>query len=625
MESSGSAVRRLDRPVDNATDHILGNPDAPLTLVEYGSYSCPHCRAANAHLTEVRDELGNRLKYVFRHRPVTGSILARRAADLAERAPPEKFWETHMMLMTRSAVLTEDDLKAVASDLGIDHEPPDQNEREETAAEARVAADMQSAVASGVRFTPTFFINGRRYDGPWDTSSFRDAIIGRLGFRVLNAATSFAGWGPSAGLLLIIAALIAVIVTNTGAGPAFTAFWERYAGVAFGDLDFRLSLLHWINDGLLTIFFLVVGLEIKREFTVGHLASRKQATLPIAAALGGMIAPIILYSLVNPNPLWANGWGVPMATDTAFAVAIMVMMGSRVPIELRVFLTAAAIIDDIGSVAVVAVFYSGDMHWGWLGAAAAVTAALGFLNYGKVYRLTPYLLLGIVLWFCVHEGGLHATLAGIVLAAFIPTRPPPDLGALMIQANAIVTEEARHSHEVLRQGPSDGAMRALNTIYDRLESPADRLLRVAAARSSYLVLPLFALANGGVLIATDVFEGHSGLMLAIFVGLFIGKPLGFFALSWLAVRLRLADLPHGYNWRQLLGAGALAGIGFTMSLFIAGQAFSLETDFAAAKIAIFGASILSALVGVAILWNANSANEEADAPATAEPAKAPAE
>ncbi|MCW5713362.1 MAG: Na+/H+ antiporter NhaA [Bauldia sp.] len=626
MAHAGSEVHRLDRPVDNAVDHILGNPDAPLTLVEYGSYSCPHCRAANAHLTEVRDELGNRLKYVFRHRPVTGSELARRAADLAERAPPEKFWDTHIKLMTRSATLTEEDLKAVAADLGIDHEDAEQAAREEAAAKARVAADMQSAVSSGVRFTPTFFINGRRYDGPWDTVSFRDAIIGRLGPRVLAAAISFAGWGPSAGLLLIIAALVAVILTNTGVGEDFTSFWEREAGITIGSLEFHMSLLHWINDGLLTIFFLVVGLEIKREFTVGHLASRKSATLPIAAALGGMIVPVILYLLVNQNPAWGNGWGVPMATDTAFAVAIMVMMGSKVPIELRVFLTAAAIIDDIGAVAVVAVFYSGDMHWEWLGAAAAVTAALGFLNYGKVYRLTPYLILGVILWFCVHEGGLHATLAGIVLAAFIPTRPPPDLGALMIQANAIVTEEAKHSNEVLRQGPSDGAMRALNTIYDRLESPADRLLRVAAARSSYVVLPIFALANGGVLIATDVFAGHTGLMLAIFAGLFIGKPAGFFLLAWLAVRLKLADPPHGYNWRQLLGAGSLAGIGFTMSLFIAGQAFALESDFAAAKIAIFGASILSALAGVAILWNANKANEdeEADEP-EGQPARALAE
>jgi Na+:H+ antiporter, NhaA family len=435
---------------------------------------------------------------------------------------------------------------------------------------------------------------------------------------VRSAALDFASWGPSAGVLLLLATVLAVALTNSPLGPRFAALWHQELGLTLGDGGFHLSLLHWVNDGLLTVFFLVVGLEIKREFTVGHLASWRSAALPIAAAIGGMVAPAALYLLVIPEGPWTHGWGVPMATDTAFAVALIVMMGARVPIELRIFLTAAAIVDDIGAIVVVALFYSGELHVGYLAGAALITGALALLNHAHVYRVMPYTLLGIALWACVHAGGLHATLAGVILALCIPTRPPANLKALATQATTIIAAEARRGGDVLQHGPSLPAMRALDEIHDRLESPADRLLRHAGARSSYLVLPLFALANAGVVIAMDVVAGHEQLMLAIIAGLVLGKPLGLISASALAVALGVAVKPDAYSWRQLAGAGALAGIGFTMSLFIAGQAFPAASDFAAAKIAVFAASILSALIGVALLWNAGQTAEE-NAPATRNP------
>jgi NhaA family Na+:H+ antiporter len=512
--------------------------------------------------------------------------------------------------MTRSKALTEEDLVAVAEEFGLPLGNTKEAKEAARRAKARVDADVKSARASGVMMTPTFFINRRRYDGPWDESSFADAMLGRLGHRVRAAALDFAAWAPSAGILLLIAAVVAVIVTNSPLGPGFGAFWERYFGFSFGDVSFRLPLIDWVNDGLLTIFFLVVGLEIKREFTVGHLASLRSAALPIAAAIGGMVVPAGLYVLLIPAGPWAHGWGVPMATDTAFAVALIVMMGSRVPVELRIFLTAAAIVDDIGAILVVAFFYSEGVHFEYLALAVAITAGLALLNQARVYSLLPYMLLGILLWAFVHEGGLHATLAGVVLALFIPTRPPPDLSTLTAQANAILAAEARHSDEVLRHGPSVPALQALEAIHDRLESPADRLLRHAGARSSYIILPIFALANAGVPLTMEVVRGHEPLMLAIMAGLVIGKPLGLFAASALAVWMRVAVKPDEYSWRQLTGAGALAGIGFTMSLFIASQAFPTDTDFAAAKIAVFVASVISALIGVALLWNAERQAED---------------
>jgi NhaA family Na+:H+ antiporter len=295
-----------------------------------------------------------------------------------------------------------------------------------------------------------------------------------------------------------------------------------------------------------------------------------------------------------------------MATDTAFAIALIVMLGSRVPVELRIFLTAAAIVDDIGAIAVVALFYSHDLHAGYLVAAAAITGALALLNRLGIYRVTPYVLLGIALWATVHGGGLHSTLAGVVLAIFVPTRDPPNLRALMAQADAVLIAEARHTDDELRHGPSAPAMEALDAIHDRLESPADRMLRTLSLRSNYVVLPLFALANAGVALTAGSLSGHTPLMLAIILGLAAGKPLGLLSVSALAVWLGVASKPDAYSWRQLAGAGALAGIGFTMSLFIAGEAFHAESDFAAAKIAVFTASALSAVIGIAVLWTSRS-------------------
>jgi len=592
---------RLVPPVDDTRDHILGPVDAAITLVEYGSYDCSYCRAANDSIAAVRDRFGDRMRYVFRQRPIPNNDRARRAAELAEQADGEHFWDTHIALMTRSETLTEEDLAAVAADLRADREHPPDDETARRARE-RVEADAASAQASGAFGTPAFFINNRQYDGPWDENSLSDAMTCTLDYRMRSVALDFVRWGPSAGVLLFLTTVLALVLANSPWAAAFESFWHYPLGLTFGETGFQMSLRHWIDDGLLTVFFLVVGLEIKREFTVGHLASRRSAALPIAAAIGGMIVPALLYLLLIPAGPWTRGWGIPMATDTAFAIALIAVMGSRVPVELRVFLTAAAIVDDIGSILVVAAFYSSALHLGYLAAGAACVAMLAFLNQSKVYRALPYMMVGALLWACVHGSGLHATLAGVLLAFFIPTRPPPNLTALVAQANVILTTEQEHSGRVLRHGPSVPALRALDSIHDRLESPADRVLRRVGSQSTYLVLPLFALANAGVSITAEAWNGHGSLLTAVIAGLVIGKPVGLISASLLAVWTGLAEKPDAYTWRQLGGAGVLAGIGFTMSLFIAGQAFPADADFNAAKLAILSASILAAVLGFALLW-----------------------
>ena len=242
---------RLDRPVDHETDHVLGAADAEIMLVEYGSYACPHCRAANERIAQARDQLGNRVRYAFRHRPLRDNSLAFRAAELAELThTPQAFWSAHIKLMTRSMPLTVDDLVAVATDLGVNADFALGDNDAVRHARARVEADIASSRASGVRFTPTFYINRRRYDGPWDESSLVDAMLGTLGHRVRTAAFDFASWGPSAGILLVLATVAAIAITNSPLGPAFEALWRQELGLSLGDAAFRRSILHWVNDGL---------------------------------------------------------------------------------------------------------------------------------------------------------------------------------------------------------------------------------------------------------------------------------------------------------------------------------------------------------------------------------------
>ena len=431
-------------------------------------------------------------------------------------------------------------------------------------------------------------------------STIRCAVQGH---RLQTAALDFVSWAPSTGLLLLLGTFLALLVSNSGAGPVSQDFWHSPVGIRVGERGFVLSVLDWVNHGLLSVFFLVVGLEIKREFTVGRLASKRAAAMPIAAALGGMTAPVLIYLAVVPGGPLVAGWGITVATDTAFAVALIVLLGDRVPVELRVFLTAVVIVDDLVAIAIIALVYAETISLSYLVAAGLCSGLLVAINRWNIYRALPYALLGILLWFFLHEAGIHATLAGVILAVVTPTRPPPNLRALTAQAQLVIQADlAQGGEAVLQHGPSGPALRALDMIHDRVESPASKLLRTVEPWSSYFVLPVFALANAGLVWSAGILEGHTRFALAIVVGLVVGKPLGIVTAAWIAVRLRVAEKPEAYTWRQLAGAGALAGIGFTMSLFIAGQAFPNSADFAAAKVAIFAASLIAGVLGVLILW-----------------------
>ena len=591
-------------------EHSLGNDRAPITLLEYGSFHCPYCQAAHEVVATLRDRFGERMRYVFRHRPITGDELARQAAVVAEYANETsgRYWEAHDALMKQGPQLDVEYLDGLAADMELP--PRDENEAAWKRAEATVAADMASAVQAAARVSPTFVINGRRYEGPWDENALAEAMERSPAQRFQAAALNFVRWAPSAGLLLLLATVLALGFANSPLGPALEAIFTMPAGIALGDFAFRMTVREWINDALLTVFFLVVGLEIKREFTVGRLATRTAAALPFAAAVGGMLVPALLYLAIVPPGPWSDGWAIPTTTDTAFAVALVAVLGSRVPVELRIFLTAAVVVDDLVAIALVAIFYSSHFELSWAITSAVVTAMLVGLNRAGVYRPLPYALLGVLLWVCLHASGLHATLAGIIVAVVTPTRPPANLKALVAQAQGVLDADRRLSPEnVLRHGPSEPALHALDAIHERIESPANRLLRTTEPWSSYFVLPIFAFANAGLVFAPQVLEGHGRLIGAIAVGLVLGKPIGMLLGTALAVRIGIAVKPAAYSWRQLAGAAALAGIGFTMSLYISGKALPEPADFAAAKIGIFIASLCAGVIGAALLWIAGRNRE----------------
>ena len=595
---------RLMQPVNADDDHVLGNPDAPITLVEYGSYFSSASHVAHEVITNLRDQFGDQLRYVYRHLPLPNHERAKKAAILAEYAAEttNNFWDVHDVLMDRESK-GEVDIERVGKDFNLPM-PDMVDNMELKIARKRVEEDIQGAQESGAILAPTFYINDRLYEGPWDESSLSEAMKGSTGYRVKIAAFDFVRWGPSAGIALIVMVLIALGWANFEPyGAQFLNFWNKPLGFRAGGFSFDLPLISWINDGLLSIFFLVVGLEVKREFTVGRLTKPRAAGLPLAGSFGGVVVPALIYLLIVPFGPLSIGWGTTISTDTAFAIAIIAFMGNRVPVELRVFLTVCAIVDDLISILVVAIFYTDDINTWYLVGSGVLTIILMVLNKWRIYGLLPYIILGLLLWFFLHEGGIHATLAGVILALCIPTRPPVNFKSLNAQIQRIYKAETHFGADrLLERGPSKRSIEILNTLHDRIESPASKVLHTVEPWSTYFVLPLFALANSGVIITTDVFTSDLQLMMAIFLGLVVGKPAGIFLFSWLAVRFNIADKPASYNWRQLFGAGALAGIGFTMSLFIASEAFPIPTDFAAAKIAIFIASIVAGILGAIVLW-----------------------
>ncbi len=378
--------------------------------------------------------------------------------------------------------------------------------------------------------------------------------------------------------------------------------------IGVGGALLTLSLHHWINDGLMAIFFFGIGLEIKREVLVGELASPRHAALPIAAAIGGMLVPAALYILFNAGTPAANGWGVPMATDIAFAIGILTMLGKRVPMALKVFLAALAIVDDLGAVVVIALFYTATIHLESVWAALAILVALMVVNRQGVRHPAAYVVLGIGLWLAVLSSGIHATIAGVLLAMTIPSRARIDTDQFLAQNRATLVEFERAGHSREDEFISEAhqsALQALKASAIYVQTPMERLEHALHPWITFVIMPIFALANAGVSFSGfDVSALTDPVVLGVFLGLVVGKQTGIMAFVWVAVRSGVAALPFDVRWLHLYGAACLAGIGFTMSLFIANLAFGQGPELASAKLGILGASVIAGLAGWMILRSA---------------------
>jgi NhaA family Na+:H+ antiporter len=378
------------------------------------------------------------------------------------------------------------------------------------------------------------------------------------------------------GKFLIAAAVVALIITNSSWREAYEGFWQHHFYIGLGDWGISETFKHWIDEGLMSIFFLVVGLEVKREIIRGELQTLRAASLPIMAAVGGMIIPIAIYMIANAGGAGFHGWGIPMTTDTALALGVLALLGDRVPSTLKIFLLAVMVADDIGAIATIAVFYNHDIQLMPLLIAAGVLLVILVAQWVKMLRLTTFVILGVCLWLAVHASGVHASIAGAILGLAAPIVP--------------------RTRKITRK------------------AIAERLERSLIPVTTFVIIPLFALANTGVVLNMGVFEDNDAARVGagIIGGLVLGKVVGILLGSWVAVKLLgITPLPRDVRWGHILGGGLLAGIGFTLSIFIAELSFGSSEYIDAAKISIFGASIISALVGMFVLWRQPRHHERA--------------
>ncbi len=435
--------------------------------------------------------------------------------------------------------------------------------------------------------------------------------------RFVRPLLQFTHVEAAGGVILLVAAIAALLWANLGFfGDSYDHFWETHLHITIGSFEFDESFKHIVNDALMAIFFFVVGLEIKRELVVGELNDPRRAALPAIAALGGMIVPALIYVAFNAGTDASGGWGIPMATDIAFSVGVLSLLGRRVSVGAKLFLLALAIADDIGAIAVIAIFYTSDLATGWLLAAIGGLAVVAFSSRIGIRANSYYWTIGAIVWFFVFESGVHATLAGVALGFLTPVRPWYSDKDYYKRSTWILTQFDMDNASPDRRAKVDQHALALSSIAKESVSPLDRLERQLHPWSSFVIVPLFALANAGVRFTGIelVEETTSAVSLGVALGLVVGKTIGITAFTYLAVRLGLGKLPKRTSWQQIFGLAALAGIGFTVSLFITELAFTEGLNAAVytdrAKIGIFVGSTIAGILGWWLLKRGSSTPPE---------------
>jgi Na+:H+ antiporter, NhaA family len=423
--------------------------------------------------------------------------------------------------------------------------------------------------------------------------------------QLLSPIQKFIHSETAGGIVLMSMTILALIIANSPLAHAYDELLHTYIGVSVGPFVLRETVLHWINDGLMAIFFFVVGLELKREALVGELADLRRAALPIFAALGGAILPALFYIGVNRGSAGSGGWGVPMATDIAFALGVLALVGDRVPWTLKVFLTAVAVIDDLLAVLVIAVFYSAGVNIVAFGIGVGVLLLLAVLNFVGIRKILVYVVLGCIVWVAFLQSGIHATIAGVLVALTVPARQRIDEAGFIQRVRTLMAHFERGQTSPVPMITDQGQQSAvleLEEACEAVQAPLQKLEHELHTWVAFAIVPIFALANAGVpLSSSGINEPGLLVVIGIMLGLVVGKPLGLIGLSWVMVRLGVTVLPEGVRWAHIVGVGCLAGLGFTMSLFIATLGFGESELLEAAKLGILGASLISGTLGFILL------------------------
>lgn len=612
--SAQAREQRLLRPVDPRRDHVRGG-DAPAggpTILVYGDFLCPYCRRLRQVLERLRQALGERMAYVFRHFPNErahpGAELLSIGSEAAARQG--RFWEMHDALYEREPPIDESVLLELAASIGLEIERL-RRDLVDPALRQRVEEDLADGRRNGVAGTPTIFVDGVRYDGAWDFYSMLEALERPVGARVKRTARAFANLPTSAGLVLLAAAAAAVLCANSPLSSLYRHLIEAQFGLGPPTGMLSLSVANWCAEGLLAIFFLILGLEIRREMTSGSLSDWRAAVAPVLAAIGAIAVSALLYRALNSGPT-AAGWSVPADTGIAFTLAVLALFGTRASAGLKVFVATYAVADDVLSILILALFYPHTLDPKWLLGAAGALVLMTIFNRWRIYAVWPYLAATIGLWLSLHLAGVSGALSGIALAAYLPLRPAPKAAPLLAQAATALAELEHAEHEIKRAGDPrrrleqepvwDWASRNLSAAAERLLSPAERAERAVEPWSTYFVLPLFAFTAAGVSLSADFRTAHAPALFAgTVLALSVGKPIGWLLATWAAAKARIASLPSDTAPLAFIGAGFLCGIGDPLSLLMADQAFQSDTYAAVAKIGVLAGSVLAAVLGAIAL------------------------
>jgi len=423
--------------------------------------------------------------------------------------------------------------------------------------------------------------------------------------RISTPLKEFIKLETSSSIILFAISIIAVIWANSSYGYVYDNLWNNKFTIGFSDNNFHLSkpLILWINDGLMAVFFFVIGLEVKREILIGELTTLRKASLPIFAAIGGMLFPVLVFLFMGLGKAGSEGWGVPMATDIAFTLGILTLLGKRVPLGLKIFLTAFAIVDDIGAVIVIAVFYSSNIQWDLLGYAMLIYSVVTFLSYKKIYSQYIYFVIGCAVWWLFLKSGVHPTIAGILMAFTIPIERKLDIKEYikLVSLQFNIFKASKPKPDELLSSDQIHAIDVVENLTDKVHSPLQILEHSLHGWVSYLIMPIFALANAGVVISFSDLGEMAHISYNIALALVLGNTIGIMLMAVIAIKLKLADLPENVNFKQLFGVSLLGGLGFTMSLFIANLAYVDEEQIAAAKMGVIIGSIVAGLLGYLVL------------------------